>query len=212
MRVKYDPSTAIDGRMLSPWLYHQPYLRGSSGGPLPVELVEFEALYQEATGSVRLDWVTASELNNDRFVVERSYDARNFKPLATVQGAGTTSEVRSYAVYDTDPGVGSIYYRIRQIDFDGTSSTSPVRVVRIEHPLIEVSLYPNPASEFVQVDGELPAGSTMQVFHLNGQLVRTETVQTVPMRMDVSEWTPGAYIVVVQSNLETRTQRLVVSR
>ncbi len=86
--------------------------------PLPIELVSFEASCKN--GEVEIKWITQSEINNDYFMVEKSYDAVTFFELTKVQGAGNSSVVTYYSVIDPNPSSGVAYYRLKQVDFDGT--------------------------------------------------------------------------------------------
>lgn len=90
--------------------------------PLPIELLNFEARVEE--GSVRLLWQTASEYNNDYFVIEKSVDGISFEEAVRLPGAGNTSTGHSYQTIDFKPYLGVSYYRLRQVDVDGTSVVS----------------------------------------------------------------------------------------
>jgi len=114
--------------------------------PLPVELVRFTA---EPQGTdALLTWATASEKNNDRFEVESSADGQTFARIGTVPGHGSSAQAHEYqltdktiARYAADP----VYYRLRQVDTDGTATYSPVRTVRVSGGAgFAVQLYPNP--------------------------------------------------------------------
>ena len=85
--------------------------------PLPVELVSFNASCK--SNAVNIDWSTQTEINNDYFVVEKSYDAVNFFELTIVQGAGNSSVINYYSAIDSDPASGVSYYRLKQVDFNG---------------------------------------------------------------------------------------------
>ncbi|MBL7914124.1 MAG: T9SS type A sorting domain-containing protein [Bacteroidia bacterium] len=113
----------------------------SQSSPLPVELLSFDAKAQ--SGVVKLDWITASEINNDYFTVERSRNGYDFSDLLTVDGNGTTTSVSNYTAYDEQPYSGVNYYRLRQTDFDGRSSHSEIKVVSFIKAGV-VSLFPNP--------------------------------------------------------------------
>ncbi len=95
---------------------------GRTNIPLPVELIDFDATVQNNT--VKLDWITAAEINNDYFTVERSPDAVNFEVVQTVQGAGNSRMLLQYSAFDFHPLIGKSYYRLRQTDFDGKSTVS----------------------------------------------------------------------------------------
>lgn len=111
----------------------------SQSSPLPVELLSFDAKAQ--SGVAKLDWITASEINNDYFTVERSRNGFEFNDLLTVDGNGTTTSVSNYTAYDEQPNSGVNYYRLRQTDFDGRTSHSEIKVVSFIKAGV-VSLFP----------------------------------------------------------------------
>jgi hypothetical protein len=99
------------------------------GIPTPISLLHFEPIYQPAQGRVRLEWITASEINNDYFTIERSTDAERFEGIEQIRGAGNSKEQRAYTTYDESPLPGLSYYRLRQTDFDGASTVSKLMAV-----------------------------------------------------------------------------------
>jgi hypothetical protein len=121
-----------------------------SGRPLPVELTSFTAT--AAQGQVQVRWRTASEHNSQRFVVERSANGEDYVAVTTVAGQGSTAQATAYAVTDAKPLAGTSYYRLRQIDHDGSATYSLVAAVHnaAEHP--QFTLYPNPATDHLLVD------------------------------------------------------------
>ncbi|XOV66160.1 MAG: T9SS type A sorting domain-containing protein [Fluviicola sp.] len=116
---------------------------------LPVELLEFDA---QVAGQnlVRLTWVTFTEINNDYFEIERSHDGVNFTPIQRVNGAGNSSISLNYEELDDDPYMGISYYRLKQVDFNGSYSYSEIRSVVFEE-LSFVNLYPNPAENDLNI-------------------------------------------------------------
>ena len=115
---------------------------------LPVSLLAFIA---KASGAdVRLSWATASELTNAYFEVARSTDGATFAPLGRLGGHGTTLLANAYAYLDAGVAgrlTGWAYYRLRQVDLDGTATYSPVRPIDLAAAsLAAVELYPNPAA------------------------------------------------------------------
>ncbi len=95
--------------------------------PLPVTLVSFEGQVQE--DGVELNWVTASEVNNSHFEVERSTDGENFEQIGRVEGFGTTTVTQGYSFMDANTVSGVVYYRLRQVDFDGAFEYSKIITV-----------------------------------------------------------------------------------
>ncbi|GIV27827.1 MAG: hypothetical protein KatS3mg027_1641 [Bacteroidia bacterium] len=92
--------------------------------PLPVELTTFECTPEES--GILLHWQTATEHNNKEFVVEKSEDGINFTEYKKVMGKGTSYTPNDYLVFDNSPYLGENYYRIKQVDFDGTSTYSKI--------------------------------------------------------------------------------------
>ena len=114
--------------------------------PLPVTLVSFVAR-PAGPATVQLAWATASEKNSAAFEVERSLDGAAFGKVGMVAAAGTSSAHHDYALLDQQLPAGAtlLYYRLKQVDADGTFSYSPVRTVTLTGAGGGLSLYPNPA-------------------------------------------------------------------
>ena len=137
--------TVITHSALTPTAYG-PFTLGSttSNNPLPVELLSFDAWENDPV--VDLKWVTATEHNNAYFVVERTVDGLTFEDVDTVQGAGNSVAEISYTAVDPSPHRGISYYRLRQVDLDGTSKYSELVAVDLTG-VADGSwvLYPNPS-------------------------------------------------------------------
>jgi len=88
--------------------------------PLPVTLTDFTATCTNE--GTLIAWTTDSEINNDYFVVQKSYDAVNYFDLETKQGAGNSNAVHNYSVIDNATSNGNVYYRLKQVDFDGSTT------------------------------------------------------------------------------------------
>lgn len=87
------------------------------GAPLPIELLSFTAHSVEE--GCQLEWVTATELNNDYFTLEKSVDGKQTEDVGIVNGAGTSTNTLNYSLIDEHPYVGVSYYRLKQTDYDG---------------------------------------------------------------------------------------------
>lgn len=104
---------------------------GASCGPLPIELIEFSGT--QMNGSVLLEWRTASELNNDYFVIERANGAMVWKTVAQIPGAGTISYEMSYSCIDSSPYLEETnYYKLTQVDHNGTRESFPIIAVNLK--------------------------------------------------------------------------------
>ncbi|WP_139281045.1 hypothetical protein [Reichenbachiella agariperforans] len=126
---------------------------------LPVSWVSFTASLYNDEKDVLLKWLTASEISNDGFYVEKSTDGQNFDEIGFVKGHGNINSVSSYQFVDFEFG-SSAYYRLKQVDFDGKydfSRTVHTIKSRAETPLKHLNIYPNPSSQEIVIDG-LPEG------------------------------------------------------
>ena len=142
----------------------------SSSAPLPVELTSFMA--EQRNASVQLRWRTASEQNSERFEVERSRDGRTFQTIGQVAAQGTSTRPNDYTFDDAKypTGVALLYYRLRQVDQDGTANYSPVRTVTLGDVARALRVYPNPAHSQLTVAGVAP-GAVVEVFDATGRRV-----------------------------------------
>lgn len=107
----------VNNAVISSADFFKDWILVDNSTPLPVTLLNFEVDCEN--GFTVLNWSTASEINNDYFVIEKSTDAINFFPIATVQGNGNSNTVLSYTYTDETPNYATTYYRLKQVDFDG---------------------------------------------------------------------------------------------
>ncbi len=170
----------------------------TSNNPLPIELLSFTA---EPDGQVvDLAWVTATEQDNDRFVVERSADAAVFQAVLEMAGAGNSSSTLHYTGVDPRPLEGLSYYRLKQIDLDGAFSYS--NVVAVQRPTYQgdahVVLYPNPSTGDlnVRIPGASEQALVVRLFDATGRLMLEQRTATSVLHIDASALPPGTYRVV----------------
>ena len=173
--------------------------------PLPIELLDFTALCNGT--SVEVKWTTATERNNDYFVLERSDDAVIFTEIARIDGAGNTIESHNYLFVDNDYRGAVAYYRLCQVDYDGSRTYSEIVDVRckdMETPL-DIFVFPNPFKDdisvsFVNFDG-VPA--RIEILDVYGRLVRSMDVEAVgnycEYQMNFSELPAASYIMRVST-------------
>lgn len=122
---------------------------------LPVELLSFDA---EASGDhVDVTWSTATELNSSHFIVERSADGEHFLPIGRVAAAGESMVTLDYGFVDSEPLLGVSYYRLEQMDRDGSTKYSDKVPVQFNPGQRGLELYPNPAVDRVRVLFDVPS-------------------------------------------------------
>ncbi len=178
----------------------------------PVTWAGFQII-ESPTRHAKLTLLTAQELNNSYFLVERSEDLQSWVALAQIPGQGTTSQPTTYTYTDGPLSEGDYYYRITQFDFDGSSESTPVRLLSLSGSL-QVNLFPNPSegAATLQVKG---AGLyyDVKVMDLTGRLVETHhQVNTgLPLQLGAT-LAEGSYVVSVDTQEERRVLRWVRRR
>ncbi len=166
---------------------------------------------------VDLNWSTESESNNDYFEVERSDDqGTSWYTIGQVAGNGTTQAVSEYIYTDRIALISSTtYYRLRQVDFDGSSDYSPIVSVTTDSPIAEVTVYPNPTTDYFTV--RLTPGIQIVEATLYDGLGRAfqlgETPQKASSQFTVpAGLTTGTYCLILQTNTGIIHQQLLVTR
>lgn len=188
-----------------------------ASNPLPVELISFVG--ENQNGFNKLDWKTASELNNDYFELERSATGETFSTITRVSGRGTVNELSSYNFLDEEPMVGNNYYRLKQVDFDGKFEYSHIILVKNEGAggVFNISVFPNPLSKGTLLnirsikDNELDA--KVSVRDLTGRVLTSYTVGAdnfVERTVDTSNWSGAGIYIVEMTQGEKRIFRRVV--
>lgn len=146
--------------------------------PLPVELLSFNA---EKKGSeAYLTWSTASEINNNFFEVERSIDALNYSSVLVRQGAGNSNQILNYDGYDYYPLQGISYYRLKQVDFDGTSDYSSPVALRFDSEFEHFKAFRN-AKGILEVfmDIQEAGNYNLEIFDFTGRLLYSESLNLI---------------------------------
>ena len=144
--------------------------------PLPVELVQFNADCQN-NGTVKLSWTTASEINNDYFDVQKSFDASDFFSIGTVAGNGNSNTINYYEFIDEESGTA--YYRLKQVDFDGKFDYSDVVVASCKTDNFEIKAYDNFSGFAVQVLANFSDKVTIEIVDTRGRLIASKSVNII---------------------------------
>ncbi len=188
-----------------------------SEGALPVDLISFNA--KEQSASIVLNWQTASELNNDYFAIERSSNGRDFTEIAKQEGIGTSSEINNYAFEDINPEKGINYYRLRQVDFDGTTYYSHLVQAKFGNDTKgnELSVYPSviQSAQTLMVDLEGFESSEkvkLSVININGKLMGSsiEVLAGQLISLPNTDLINGVYVLRVESATTVRSAKFVV--
>jgi hypothetical protein len=186
---------------------------GEAWWPLPVELIAFTACNK--LDGVLLNWETATEKDNGYFLVERSLDNKTWKSIDKLNGKGDSYSTVNYSYYDNTvmDYFGIVYYRLKQVDLHGdkklTETISIDRAMLIEE-YVDI-WYNNTLSQLV-VNNSMPTSEpyTVAFYDITGKLLmKTSEATSQTQVFDLGNYTQGAYIVTVQGNNYTITQKVI---
>ena len=197
------------------------FMLGSSGVPLPIELISFDAVVNDDL--VDLTWLTASEINNDYFTVERSDDTKRWEEVLDVTGAGNSVQTIAYLEKDITPLKGISYYRLKQTDFDGEFSYSNIVAVNITADNVgigSISVFPNPTTTDKEINVKFrnitEQQMTIALRDVYGKVIYTKEVKNVengkliqiPLEGKASK---GIYFVIASSENKVYSVKLIVN-
>lgn len=167
----------------------------------PVELLSFDGIYVD--GESWLNWVTTSEINNSHFELQRSIDGTIFERIATLQGMGNSTEINGYEYIDPVAHLVNdyevLYYRLKQVDLDGTFQLSRIVTIHLEPFQNSVYAYPNPTAEtlFLRFRSAVSESIDVDVFNVQGSLIQDLHFQPEPdrktLKLDFTSLAEGIY-------------------
>lgn len=187
-------------------------LTGRSPGPLPVRDMQFAV--KPSSQSIVLSWTTKAEINTKSFIAERSEDGQRFTSIGMLNAKGNSNQLSQYNLvdYNVDKGIW-YYYRIRQVDIDGTERLSEIRRARIENGVDKLILQPNPATSGVRII--LPfkhTNSTVSVTDVSGKLVKDQLLNSASNGvyvLNIETLPAGVYYIRVVADNKTYVEKLV---
>jgi len=175
---------------------------------LPIELVSFNAT-PDANNTVMLDWITASEKDNDFFSIERSTDGTDWEVLSNTKGAGNSTATLRYNDLDENPIDGLSYYRLKQTDFNGAMSYSDI--VAVNRKAADFKVYPNPVQGEFTIEGADIDNATISIYDPLGQLVHTEPVSEMQKRIyNTTGFKTGVYFIRIDKAGTSETRKVTV--
>ena len=192
---------------------------GTTTNPLPVELASFSV--SVVGHDVILNWSTSTEKNNKGFEIEKSTDNTSFSVVGFISGSGTTTERQSYSYNDRNSANGDYYYRLKQIDFDGSFSYSNVINISVETPVTYSLLqnYPNPFNPTTSIQYQLPEAGfvTLKVYDILGNEVITlvnelKYAGSFTVTVNLSSLSSGTYIYELKANTFTKRNKMLLMK
>ena len=178
--------------------------------PLPITLLDFKAT--AASESVLLNWATASEENASHFEIESSPDATHFMTMGTVLAHGNSSQPLVYSFTDKYPVDGTIYYRLKMVDIDGSYTYSPVRAVKYLQPR-QVNIWPNPASNtdvLIARPENFTGEIELIIFNMENQIIYSDKTSLDKITIPAGKLIMGNYTIMMKSGNEVIYGKLVI--
>jgi hypothetical protein len=170
------------------------------GAPLPVDLVSFEV--QKEGQKAKISWQTATEIENDYFLLERAGRDLIFEVIAKVYGKGNSSGISYYAIQDNEPVSGINYYRLSQVDLDGSQRGFPVKVLDFQKGTSEILLYPTIVEQVInlEIPENIEEKVSLQIYDLNGRVLKKAVHDAGSMiQWDVKELQSGYYFIKINT-------------
>jgi hypothetical protein len=175
---------------------------------LPVNLVLFTA--DQKSTSIEVNWQTSKELNNDNFILEKSENAIDWIALDTQKGLVKSESIVDYQYSDFNPNIGIQYYRLTQIDINGTPTIYSIVAVDFSNgELPEFEIYPNPTSVFVEISG-LTEIEKLELYNASGLLVYTSSAFSNKTIVNTGNFISGLYSIVIYTGNSKVVKKLII--
>lgn len=187
----------------------------SSNTPLPVELLSFKATCKNKTPIIT--WQTATETNNDYFILEKSIDLESYHEVELIKGAGNSNTITSYVYIDNDLETDEIYYRLKQVDYDGTQKIFETVFANCVSDSTELEIFPNPVYDdlHIKIKNWKDNHLIIEVINTAGQILHTEMIQipypNYQFSINLGELKPGLYFLGIISK-ENRNIKTFIKR
>lgn len=174
---------------------------------MPVELISFTVKKQ--SNSAMLAWSTATETNNDRFLLERSGNGKAFTYLSEITAKIADEGIKNYSYIDQSPVNGDNYYRLTQIDKDGTATVKGVEVINFALLLTEITAYPNPTSDKITIALGDSKYNKAVIIDSNGRVLASKIIQHSDIDFNLTTYSNGIYFVELSGPSGRITKKII---
>ncbi len=203
-KLKNGPSVADNSTGVSPLGFRSLAL-------LPVTFVNFNVA--RINSDIRISWATSTEINNNRFEVERSLDGTNWNVIAMVLSAGTSTSISSYSYTDKNVTSPAVYYRVKQVDNDGQSKYTAVKTLKSADDIRSNTQIFATSGKMVTVKFEQPKQNVvMKIMNMNGQIVKQQTIantgNSFSVKMNDSD--KGLYVVQITDSENNSDSKKII--
>lgn len=182
----------------------------NNANPLPVELTNFTVSCEE---EVVIRWITASERDNDKFVVEKTTDLQNWMEVQEVKGQGNSTHTTNYKITDKHDNE-VVYYRLTQVDFNGKTTHFQPKSSLCREETFSVHVYPNPASNNLFIEANNSFIQALTVVDNVGKIVAQKTLpeKAINYSLTISHLANGIYTLLISTDKGTNIKKIEVMK
>ena len=182
---------------------------------LPVELLDFYGSWNGGS-DIELSWATRTENSNSHFIIEKSYKNGTFFPLGKIEGTGNSADIQTYQWIDQTPHASENYYRLRQVDLNGTFSYSDIIQVHVDQEKPYV-LFPSPTRGQLFLEAAAGTHLIIQISDVRGKFIKkylhTFTPNHTHLNIDLASYSDGVYFVqIINEQGQSQFQKIIKSQ
>jgi hypothetical protein len=214
-KIRYNNSIIFDGNdapITGPQM-----ASATSGGfsafassPLPVKFIGFAVTSQN--NNVLIQWSTSEEINANMYEVERSEDGSSWSTIAYVSAIGNSSAVNNYSYTDKNITAKVVYYRIKEVDIDGKTSTTAIKSIKsnVTYTNADIKIASVQNKVLLQFPNEIKGSLTVRFVSMTGQLVDQQTINNPLGQVVLSSKVTGNYVISVTNGQDLNTAKQVI--
>ncbi len=212
VRVKYNPATAITGQLYGPWHYVPEQVAGMSPGILPLDLLSFNAVWEQQGASAKIHFTTDNESLIHRYEVEKSTDGTKFKKFGELV-PNNTGGVHNYDYIDSNANAAKQYYRLKTIHLAGAATYSNIVLLKYSKQ-VQMVLYPNPVVDIVnlKIGSNSNNNIDIQVVSTAGQVLKQLSniaANNQQVQIPLNDLPPGTYYLHIKLDEEKQVLKFV---
>lgn len=199
-----------NGKILGPQTANSTTGNGfASFSPLPVKFVGFTVSLKNSNAFIQ--WSTAEEINANMYEVEKSIDGTNWNTVAYVAAAGNSLALNNYSFTDKNVSARVVYYRIKEVDNDGSQSYTAIRSLRVEQALFsDIKIASVQNKVLLQFSQEVKGNVLVRFVSLSGQVVDQQTITNPVGQIVLSSRFTGNYIISISNGQDINAAKQVI--
>ena len=198
---------AMDGSGSTTASLYQFQIYDEASSTLPIELISFDAKHEDT--KTIINWTTASELNNQYFEIQRSINNENFETIAFINGAGNSSHIIDYSYTDFYSSSSTVYYKLKQVDYDGNFEFSKIISVSKSYAN-NTKIFPNPVNTNESFKVNIKEGNRVIIYNSLGRIIKDVRFDNSTSIFNLDQ--AGLYFIVVFDAIgnSISTEKLIV--